>query len=565
MNAAADTTLLKKFLHWEKASPDKVYLTQPYPANGVDARVVDYSWQEVGDQARRMAAHLRALDLPPGSSIGILGKNTAHWIMADLAIWMAGHVSVPLYTTLNADTAQYILDHADVKLLFVGKLDGVSDGWNEINAALPSDLPLIGLPMCPRPEIPQWDALVAQREPLIDIADPQPADLATIVYTSGSTGRPKGVMHSHGSMMQVSVAMSKLFNYSADDRMLSYLPLAHVAERAAVETTSLYFGFQVYFAGDLSTFQADLKRARPTIFFSVPRLWTKFYQAINEKLPPKKQKLLFGLPIVSGWFKNKLLTELGLNHTRVGITGSAPLPEDVIDWYRKLGLELLDCYGMSENFGVSHASRPGQVRVGYVGHAAPGVECRIAETGEIEVKSPGQMMGYYKMPEKSAEDMTADGFFKTGDRGEVDEEGRLRITGRVKELFKTSKGKYVAPVPIEQRLGNHPKLEATCLTGPGQPQPFALLMLSPDIRSDLDKGRASRDDLNAEFAELLKATNAALEEHERMSYVVVVKDEWSMDNGFLTPTMKIKRNIIEERYLPQADQWLGAKQTVIWE
>jgi long-subunit acyl-CoA synthetase (AMP-forming) len=164
-----------------------------------------------------------------------------------------------------------------------------------------------------------------------------------------------------------------------------------------------------------------------------------------------------------------------------------------------------------------------------------------------------------------AEEMTDDGYFKTGDRGEIDEKGRLKITGRVKELFKTSKGKYVAPAPIENKLNNHPKIEVVCATGSGEPQPFALLMLSLDAMKELQRGELDKETLAAEFKELLKAVNETLEDHERMDYVVVVKDQWTMENGFLTPTMKIKRNIIEDRYLANAEKWLAMKQRVIWE
>ena len=557
--------LLQRFLHWEKISPDRVYMTQPHTHKGGDGCVIDFTWAQVGDQARRMAAHLKALGLPPQSHIALLGLNSAHWIMADLAIWMAGHVTVPLYPTLNADTAQYILDHAEVKLLFLGKMDGESEAWRHLQAGLPQDLPMIGLPMSPRSDIPQWGELIARHLPLRKLHEPQWDELATIVYTSGSTGRPKGVMHSFGSMTAAADAMSELYALTPEDRMLSYLPLAHVAERAIVESTSLSFGFRVYFIGDLNTFQADLKRARPTLFFTVPRLWTKFYLAIQARIPPRRQQLLFRLPLLSGLLKKKILKEMGLDHVRAAVTGSAPLPSHIIQWYRDLGLELLDCYGMSENFGVSHASRPGAMRIGYVGSPDPGVQARIATNGELEVKSPGQMLGYYKQAGKTAEDMTPDGFFRTGDRGEVDGQGRLRITGRVKELFKTSKGKYVAPAPIENRLGQSSRIEAVCLTGPGQPQPFALLMLSLDAQKEISDGKLGRDSITTEFETLLGRVNAELEEHEQIDYLVVVKEQWTMDNGFLTPTMKIKRSIIEERYLPGADAWLERKQKVIWQ
>lgn len=558
---ASRSTLLHCFMLWAETSPNTVYMTQPL----ADGKTVEITWGEAANQVLRVANYLKSLNFPAGSNIGLLGRNSAHWILADLSVWLAGYVSVPLYPTLNAESAEYILEHSECKLLFLGKLDGKADGWNEIKTIVPESLPLISLPMSPRGDVTQWIDLLAQNEPMTDIVLPETSTMATIVYTSGSTGRPKGVMHSFGTMCSVAAGLRDTYKINRDDRMLSYLPLAHVAERAVVETASLYFGFKVYFADNLATFQQDLQRAQPTVFFSVPRLWTKFYLAINEKLPPAKQRILFNIPVLSGIVKRKILTQLGLDKVRLAITASAPLPPSILQWYRNLGLELLEVYGMTENYGYSHGSRPGEFRVGYVGHANPGVQHRIADTGEVQVKSPGQMMGYYKAPDKTAEDMTDDGYLKTGDRGEIDEQGRLRITGRVKELFKTSKGKYVAPVPIEQKLNVHPKVEVICVTGPTQPQPFALFMLSLDATAELADGRLDKQTLSDEFAALLRSVNATLEDHEQLDYVVVVKDQWTMENGFLTPTMKIKRNVVEERYLPNADIWVGMRKTVIWE
>ncbi len=554
----ASKTLVHCLLHWEKVQPNAVYFTQPYP----DGRIVDYTWAEVAGQVRRMATHLKSLNLPPQSNIARLGRNSAHWIMADLACWMAGHVTVPLYPTLNADTASYIIKHCEAKLLLLGKMDGTADGWNEMQHGIPRELPVISLPMSPRKDTPQWEEIIARTQPQ-ELPLPKSDDIATIVYTSGSTGYPKGVVHCFRAMAQVANGVRNLFPVTEQDRMLSYLPLAHVAERAAVESMSLYFGFRVYFANSLDTFIEDLRRARPTLFFSVPRLWTKFYLGINEKLPPSRQKFLFNLPLIGKLIKKKILTQLGLQDVRAAITGAAPLPPDIINWYRGLGLELLEMYGMSENFGYSHANRPGHTRVGYVGNSNPGVECKIGENGEVLVKSPGQMLGYYKNPEKTAEDLTPDGFFKTGDMGEIDEQGRLRITGRVKELFKTSKGKYVAPVPIENRF-NHPKVEVVCVAGASQPQPHALAMLSLDAQKEL-AGGGDRGAFAAELQMLLDKVNAQLDPHEALDFVVVVKEQWTMENGFLTPTMKIKRNVIEKHYEPRTDSWYKARQKVIWE
>lgn len=548
-------TLLHRFLHWEETRPDAIYLTQPIPGG-----IAEYSWREVGDQARRMAAYLRSLRLPAGSSITIIGKNSAHWIIADLAIWMAGHVSVPLYPTMNAETLRYVFDHAGIQLVFLGRMEIDSN----IRDMLPAGVPVVSLPLAPAGDYVQWDELAAASEPLRDIRLPEPGELATIIYTSGTTGMPKGVMHSFGSMYAyASLAGGDFCKLGPGDRLLSYLPLAHAAERSSVESSSLCHGVQVFFNDSLETFTQDLCRARPSVFISMPRLWTKFYQAICAKLPAEQQTLLFSQCEAGATLRKQVLAMLGLDQTRLAFTGSAPLPPEIISWYRNLGLELLDVYGMSENFCYSHYSRPGQVSVGYVGQALPGVRCRISEEGEILVDCPTQMMGYYRQPELTAESMTADGFFKTGDRGVLDEEGRLKITGRVKELFKTSKGKYVAPVPIENLLGNK-AVEAACVTGPAQSQPFALLTLSPDGRDSIADPQG-REQLRAELEVLLDGVNAGLEAHERLSYAVVVRDSWSIESGFLTPTMKMKRDVIEKRYLANAGAWLASGRKIIFE
>lgn len=554
---------LERFLHWEKVRAGEVYLTQPFP----DGRVVDYRWAEVGDQVRRMASYLLSLELPPASHIAILGKNSAHWIMADLAIWMAGHVSVPVYPTMSGETVRYVLEHSESCLLIIGKMDGVSDNWHGIEPCLPSTLPLLTLPMAPRFDLPQWDDLIATHEPLQTPQFAAPEALATIIYTSGSTGQPKGVMHSQLSAAGACAAMNNTFGLNEHDRMISYLPLAHAAERAAVELNSMYSGFQVYFSDSLATFAEDLRRARPTFFFSVPRLWTKFHQAVEAKLPDEKLKRLLRIPVVARLIRKKILTQLGLNHTRIAVTGSAPLPPSLVAWYRNLGLEMLDGYGMTENFAASHFSRVGKVRIGYVGSTVFGADARISDqpdnAGELEVKSPAQMLGYYKQPQQTAAIMTADGYMKTGDRGEIDAQQRLKITGRVKELFKTSKGKYVAPAPIENRLGSHAALDAICVTGNGFAQPLAFATLSIEWQEKMVDA-AARSSLTVELAALLASVNTELEHHERLDCLVLMAAPWTVENGFLTPTLKIRRNIIEDHYLPGAPSWLAHKQPVVW-
>ncbi|KZY93492.1 hypothetical protein A3744_17940 [Oleiphilus sp. HI0073] len=281
-------------------------------------------------------------------------------------------------------------------------------------------------------------------------------------------------------------------------------------------------------------------------------------------MPPKKLNRLLKIPILSGVVKKKVLTGLGLEHCRFAGSGSAPLSEDIINWYRSLGLELLEGYGMSENFAYSHISLPGRSRVGYVGEPLPGVEQRISEIGEIEVNSPANMMGYYKDDEKTKESFTEDGFLLTGDRGEIDDHGRLKITGRTKEIFKTSKGKYVAPAPIENKIISHNEVEMVCVAGAECPQPHALIHLSEEALPQRDDP-AFREHLEASLVELLNKVNGTVDPHEALQFAVIVKDTWGIENGFLTPTMKIKRDVIEGQYKDQLDGWYAGKAKVVWE
>ncbi|NWD00093.1 AMP-binding protein [Pseudomonas sp. P7779] len=546
---------LQVFFDREARHPRQRFLVQPIKGGEVQT----LTWAEAGQQARCAAHWLRARDLPQGSHIALISKNCAHWIIADLAIWMAGHVSVPLYPNLTADSVAHVLEHSEAALAFIGKLDD----WPAMSAGVKADLPTISLPLCPDGEFDFTWADLQACSPIQDNPAPAASDLATIIYTSGTTGLPKGVMHSFGALAFAAIRGTELFGLGEGDRLLSYLPLCHVAERMFVEMASIYTGQTVFFAESLDTFLTDLKRARPTALFGVPRIWTKFQMGVYSKIPPSRLDTLLRLPFIGKRVGHKVLAGLGLDAVRVALSGAAPVPEALLVWYRRLGLDVLEVYGMTESCGYSHVCRPGQQKLGWIGPPCPDVEVRIGDDGEVQVRSGATMLGYYKDPAKTAETLTADGFLRTGDKGEQGTDGRLRLTGRLKEIFKTSKGKYVAPAPIENRLAEHARIEQVCVVGDGLSAPMGLCVLSAVGLQDA--AGAGRQALQGSLERLLEEVNQVLDKHERLRQLVVVKDSWAVENGFLTPTLKIKRNVIESAYGSQFLAWSERSEAVLWQ
>ncbi|MFN0163498.1 MAG: AMP-binding protein [Burkholderiales bacterium] len=547
---------LEYFYHWEKSTPDKVFLTQPAPG-GV---VRDITWREAGDEVRRIAAWLTTQGWPAGSRVAILGKNSAHWMLADLAIMMAGHVSVPMYSTFSADALNYILTHSEARACFVGKLDEIGG----LNEGAPPGLPLITLPLSPAAVAgTPWDTLIRDTAPLTASPVNGPDDLWTIVYTSGTTGRPKGVMLKFSALKWAAGPSLSRIRISSEDRFLSYLPLAHIMERVVLELPAVHYGAHVYFAEALDTFLADIRRARPTVFMSVPRLWVKFQQGVHAKMPPEKLRRLLRIPILRGIVRKKVLTGLGLENCRLAGSGAAPLPSDVLRWYRDLGLDMVEGYGMTENAAISHATLPGSSHPGTVGVPYTGVESRIdPETGEVQMRSPAVMAGYYKEPELTRAAFTADGWLRTGDKGRIDANGCLVITGRVKDIFKTSKGKYIAPAPIEDLLVNHPAIEAAVVSGGNLDQPVAMVMLSPEaVAAFHGAGKAA---LAAQLAAHLKSVNDRLDGHEKLQCLAAVTTPWTPESGFVTPTLKVKRARIDEVYAPLFAAWVKSREPVVW-
>ncbi|ULQ56593.1 AMP-binding protein [Flavihumibacter rivuli] len=552
MSISQDYTMLGALYKWERSSPEKIALRQPL--NGVYR---DHSWRQFALEVRTLAAWLKSTGLPPGSHIGIVSKNCSEWLITDLAIMMAGYISVPFFPTLTADQLRQVMVHSECKLLFVGKLDG----WEQMKPGVPEGVKCISFPTYnPDPEHVQWNDILASHSPIEESPLPDLDQLMTVVYTSGTTGNPKGVMLTFGHMARMIKAILPHFgNDIANARFISYLPLCHIAERAYLQNGGLIIGGTFHFVESLDSFNRDMVNARPTHFGTVPRIWTKFQQGILSKMPQQKLDLLLRIPLVNNLVKAKIRKALGIEAAKLIVVGAAPMPIPLLNWFSRLGVVIREAYGMSENTGAVSIMPATEVKQGTVGRIHEGVELKFAEgTGEILVRTPWNMLGYYKEPEMTCATIDAEGWLHTGDVGEFDEDGFLKITGRVKEMYKTSKGEYIAPAQIELKLSGNQCIEQVCVVGDGLPQPMALVVLS-------DIGRKmGQVEVQQSLQATIEVVNPVLKPYERVQKVVVMQEGWSIENGKLTPTLKVKRNMIEKEFAERFESWYREEVAVLW-
>jgi len=539
-------TLIDKFCAFEASQPDQLFLSEP-----VNGTYKNFTWAQAGQQVRKMAAALNAMGLGKDDKVAILSKNCAHWIMADLAISFAGCVSVPMYPNMTADSIQQILEHSEAKAVFFGKLDGA----DQMRKGVPEHLMVIGFPFYLEKNTQNWDDLIAAQQPVQGNPVKDSMALATIIYTSGTTGQPKGVMHNFHA---VGFAVDKFLNHIHQIKkeiFFSYLPLCHVAEKMLVKCGAIFTGSTIYFVESQDTFTANLVHTQPTVFLAVPRIWEKMQEGVLSKMPQRKLSTLLSIPIISSIIKKAIKKKLGLSKAKFIFTGASPISVALQEWFAKLDIIILEAYGMTENSALSHANRVGLHRFGTVGQTYTDVEVRLSAENEVQVKSEASMLGYYKEPGLTAESFE-DGFLKTGDEGAIDENGYLTITGRIKDQFKTSKGKYIMPAPIENKLLEHPLISQACVVGSGMSSPFVLCTLAPTAQVPTG--------FDVDLSNFLEKINSKLDHHERLSKMVICKEEWSIPNGLLTPTLKIKRKSIESYYGNNYDQWLKEEKKVIF-
>ena len=541
---------VENFINWETNKGKETFLIQP-----INGKNHEFSWKRVGIEARKICSYINSFNFPKNSKIAIISKNCAHWIITDLAIMMSGNISVPIYANVNGKTAKYILEHSESKMLFIGKLE--ESDWDQIESHIPKEIVKIDFGQYDlKCDFTKWDEIISKYDPIDKIHNINLDDIITIIYTSGTTGIPKGVVLNYKAAATATKNLHLLFPLNENDRFISYLPLSHIAERALVEHGGILSGGKIFFVETLDTFINNLKDCKPTIFFGVPRIYTKFMTKILSIFPQSAINFIMGTPLLKNIFSFVIRKSLGLNKSRICITGAASIPISTLEWFDRFKIKIYEAYGMSENSACSHGNYPGNIKFGTVGKSMPETDIVITEEGEITMKNDCIMQGYFK-EDKLTNETIKNGYLHTGDKGVIDKDGYLTITGRIKDIFKTSKGKYVAPNPIELKLSKNSFIEQVCVVGDNLTQPIALVILS--------EGKKIASEIKSSFEELIVSINDQLENHERIKKIVVLKDSWSIENNILTPTLKIKRNIVDEKYKEFYEKWFNSSNQIVFQ
>lgn len=523
-------TLMAYLDQWASEKPDEIWL-RDLKVESSD----DYTWSESRRQIHAVASALEQR-YSQDSKILLLSRNRAHWFFADLSIMVSGNVSVGLFTTLNADVAQYIAEFSEAKAIFVGE----AENWSNVRDVLSVDVDIISLPGVDIPEASlTWAQLVAEGDGQSPSFVPKHDDMIALVFTSGTTGRPKGVIQTHDSNIIPIRRGSEFLGVETAPTYFSYLPLSHLAERQVIEFTALCRGAPVNFNEGLEVLGRDMLRTRPTFFFGAPRVWEQLQQAVIAKFGGRE-----AFDAAQAADPEKLSTTvkaaLGLDRCEFHLTGSAPLPAPLMEWWDSVGIALMEGFGQTEAMSLI-ISREGERRLGSLGKAVPGVDIKITHEGELAIRADGCTPGYYNQPDKTAE-LIRDGWLHTGDRFKQDEDGFLYLTGRIKEYFKTIQGKFVAPTPIEAQFSQNKHGEQQCLLGLGMTKTVMVAVVSETMRD------APRAEIEASVMSTIETINETIDKHARLGGAILSYEPWSIENRMLTPTLKIKRDQVSERF-----------------
>jgi long-chain acyl-CoA synthetase len=593
-------TIVDAFRHNVRRVPGR-----PALRHRVGAAWETLTWADYGQAVREVTAGLVETGIEPGEHVGILSNNRVEWHVADFGILANGSVTVPLYQTSSAEQVAYILGHAEARVCFVEnhdllakvlevrdelpKLDRVvvfeNDGQQD-----PFDDPFV----VSFTELRAGGAARLEREP--DLFDTRadalsPVDVATLVYTSGTTGPPKGAMVTHANIMWTIRSAASLFQIVEGERLLSFLPLSHIAERMMSDFAPVAVGGETWFARSLATVAEDLRDCRPTVFFAVPRVWEKFQEAVVAKLADEHglKRLLVGQYVGLGghamdahdalgraplWEQvpyqvldrmigAKIRHGLGLDQAHILITAAAPIHPDLIRWFHAIGLPIVELYGQTEACGPTTCNPPDDNRIGTVGRPIPGVRVRIAEDGEILARGGNICGGYFRDKRATADLIDEDGWMHSGDVGSVDDDGYLTIIGRKKDLIITAAGQNIAPQEIETDLRSYELVSEAVVIGEGRRYLTALLTLGGDALvawanahckvADYESLTVDPD-LHTEMDRIVGEVNAKRSRVEHVRKFRILPHEFTIAAGEMTPTLKVKRNVVNATYREVIDE-----------
>lgn len=543
--------ILGCFLNHEREIPDDIFLRQPQ-----GDQWKEYTWKETGDAARKIAAWLQQQHVEAGSRIGIWSQNCAEWIICDLAIMMSGMVSVPLYANVNPDMLHSILQHSGCQILFAGKLK--PGDWQAAQGTIPKNIRVVSFSSYHLSGADSLDQVAGLPADEARIIHPRPDDPVTIIYTSGTTGTPKGVVHTYRTTISAVLAASDMILLNRrGNRFLSYLPLSHAAERGIVEFGGIYSGGSISFVESTDSFSRNMKSVLPTHFLGVPRVWHKFKEKITERLPPQQLNRLLKIPVMNSLLRKRIKAALGLKKAEVILSGAAPISADLLMWFRRLDINIREGYGLSEDFNACSLNPPDDIRIGTVGKIFPNQEVKVLpDTHEIVQRASWVMNGYYHNDELNAQTLI-DGFLHTGDMGSI-EDGYLTITGRVKDIFKTTKGEYIVPGAAETLFLSMDEIDQACVLGSRYPQPFLLVVLSHHGKS------LAKPEVEQRLGAQLERYNQGCMGYQKLRKAIIVDEEWTPENNLLTPTLKLKRNEIARKYEEKMEPLYLNSESISW-
>ena len=556
------------------------------------------TWADYGETAKNFSMALQARGIGKGDFVGIMVANRPEHVIADAGSFLAAATGVSIYNTLAPDQIAYVAGNCEAKVAVLNDAE-TYERWASVRSELPSLTTIVVVEdahRCHGDGVISWDDFLAEGAThLADVGEEafterwqsvEPDDVATLIYTSGTTGPPKGVVETHRAVLYLMEAASQVFQLPTNPNTLSYLPLAHVAERTFSHWQGIRYGAKVFFCEDYTTIAEYLPVARPTAFLAVPRVWEKMRAALlaraagaegaKGKLTQQAfgivtelgeaaidgRKLSLPLQLQGRAFEklvySKVREALGLDQAVVALTGAAPMPDDLLAFYKGLGVEILNVYGMTETMAVTNANRPGAIRLGTVGPALPGVEVKIADDGEILARGTTMTPEYYRRPEATEELFDDDGWLHTGDLGRIESDGYLAIVGRKKEIIVTSSGKNISPHEIETQLQAHPLIGQVMAVGDNRNYITALVVLDPEAANGWAEQKgltglsyaelAVHTEVHTEVTTAIETANGNLARVEQVKKWKLLDADWTVESGELTPSLKLKRHVVSEKY-----------------